>query len=77
MGLLWELNEIIQVNYIKLLGPDTKEALNKHLQLFPVFREFIKTHTRTHAHTDSSFKSNLVSLGSKLLWVAGCGGIYL
>lgn len=30
MGLLWELNEILQVKDIELLGHDTKEALNDH-----------------------------------------------
>lgn len=30
MGLLWELNEIMQVKYIELLGHNTKEALSDH-----------------------------------------------
>lgn len=30
MGLLWELNDIMQIEYIELLGDNTKEALNDH-----------------------------------------------
>lgn len=30
MGLLWELNETMQVKYIQLLGHNTKEELNDH-----------------------------------------------